>query len=332
MKKVGKKATTTVSKKAPTVVPDKVESSENTRPFKALPISTQTVMAYANCTFNINNIFDNLPVEDIGDNNIKKVAGEHGKIYQLKRAGEVRGAPTKKGHFRNQITAYIYVIDKMITAKIFPTGKFHLTGCKNVKHQQQAVVELINHIRCIHSDDTPAITMEGDSPLNVILEVVMVNVDFHLGFNVDQRKLDHLLQSEGCDFYTIFETPVNTSVNIKLDYPDPTDKKYNQVIIEGPVEKPKVTLTTTSECQKAKNSKTRTHTFLVFSSSKVIQSGRYYDSEMEPAYQKFHDFIVENKDQIELQLQDRDFDMSLLKGINSNKPLKMSRNKKIQVG
>ncbi len=108
------------------------------KPFRTLPISTQTVMAYANCRFNIVNIFDQLPIEDIGDTNIKKITGEHGKIYQLKRAGQVRGAPTKKGHFRNQITAYIYILDKMITVKIFPTGKFHLTGCKNLKHQQDS--------------------------------------------------------------------------------------------------------------------------------------------------------------------------------------------------
>lgn len=296
--------------------------SKTDRPFKNLPVSTQTVMAYANCTFDINNIYENLPVEDIGNQDMKKIKGEHGKIYQLKRAGQVRGAPTKKGHFRNQITAYIYILDKMITVKIFPTGKFHLTGCKHLKHQQKAIVELMNHIRKIHTEKAPTIMLEDDKSLNVILEVVMVNVDFHLGFDVDQRKLDNVLQKESNDFYTIYETPVNTSVNIKLDYPDPNQKKYNQVVFKGTVKKPRIVYTTTTECPKARINNTRTHTFLVFSSSKVIQSGRYYDSEMEPAYRKFHNFIKKNREKIELQLEEKKFDMSELKGMNGE-PLRI---------
>nr|QBK87412.1 MAG: transcription factor TFIID [Marseillevirus LCMAC201] len=300
-------------------------------PFTALPISTQTVMAYTNCRFNIVNIFNRLPIEDIGDTNMKKINGEHGKIYQLKKAGQVRGAPTKKGHFRNQITAYIYILDKMITVKIFPTGKFHLTGCKNLKHQQQAVVELMNHIRIVHTESEPTFEMDDDQIMNIILEVVMVNIDFHLGFNVDQKKLDQLLQSDNNDFYTIYETPVNTSVNIKLDYPDPEEKRFHKIIIKGSVNKPRVIFTTTSDCPKARINKTRTHTFLVFSSSKVIQSGRYYDSEMEPAYQKFHNFIIKHRNHIELQLQDQCFDMKKLKGLHIASPLqiKVSKNRKI---
>lgn len=301
-----------------------VENSDQpSKAFQNLPISTQTIMAYTNCKFNIDTIFEKLPIVETNGLDLKKIKGEHGKIYQIKRAGQVRGAPSKKGHFRNQITVYIYIIDKMITAKIFPTGKFHLTGCKNLKHQQQVVVELIKAIRKLHTKKEPAYTIEDDQPLNVILEVVMVNVDFHLGFDVDQQKLDRLLQEENNDYYTIFDTPVNTSVNIKVDYPDPPKKEYQQIIITGSARNPKITFTTTDQCPKARPNNTRTHTFLVFSSSKVIQSGRYYDSEMEPAYQKFHDFMFKNRDQIELRLKEQTFDMGKLKGIRSNSGLQI---------
>jgi len=285
-------------------------------------------MAYMNCKFNINNIFNKLPVDNTCQN-LKKVKGEHGKIYQLKRAGQIRGVPSKKDiskNFRNQITAYIFIIDKIITAKIFPTGKFHLTGCKSLKHQQYAAIELINHIIRCHTEQEPTIDMD-DKYISVILEVVMVNIDFHLGFDVDQRKLDRLLQSEDCDFYTIYETPVNTSVNIKLDYPDPEQKKFHQIIIDGPLENQVITFTTTDTCPKAKDIKTRTHTFLVFSSSKVIQSGRFYDSEMEPAYKKFYDFIINHKTEIELKPQEKTFDISQLKGMQ--RPLQIDINKNL---
>lgn len=290
--------------------------------FNTLPVSTQTVMVYLNCTFDINNIFNNIMVTQTDTKDIKKVKGEHGKIYQIKRDGQVRGAPTKKRHFGNQITVYIHVVDKMVTAKIFRTGKFHLTGCKRLEHQQHAVIELVRHIRTINTPEAPTITMEDNNPLTATLEVVMVNIDFHLGFDVDQRKLDRLLQNETNDFYTIFETPVNTSINIKLDYDDPEEKVFHQVVITGSPKKQTVKFTTTDECPKAKSKDTRTHTFLVFSSSKVIQSGRYYDDQMEPAYRKFRDFITKNRNKIELELKDKKFDMKSLKGISSE-PLRI---------
>lgn len=218
----------------------------------------------------------------------------------------------------------------MITVKVFPTGKFHLTGCKNLEHQQQAVIELSNHIRSIHTAENPVYTIEDNDPMNIILEVVMVNVDFHLGFDVNQKELDRLLQNVSNDFYSIYDTPVNTSVNIKLDYPDPVDKKFYKIIIEGAVKNPKITYTTTIECPKAREKGTRTHTFLVFSSSKVIQSGRYYSTEMEPAYLKFHKFILDNRKKIELQLYDRSFDISQLKGLRRTPLIKNKEdNKKI---
>lgn len=292
-----------------------MEKEVKGKTFEKLPISTQTVMAYVNCDFNIDNIFINLPVEDIGDQNIKKIDGKHGKIYQLKRSGMVRGVPTKKGNFRNQITAYIYIINKMITIKVFATGKFHLTGCKTLEQQQYAVAELLNHIRKIHTEEEPTYMKDDDKPLTVTLEVVMVNVDFNLGFDIDQRKLDEVLQAESSDFYTIFETPVNTSVNIKLDYEDPEHKEFEQVIVSGTPEEPKYEFTKTNECPKAKLKNKRTHTFLVFSSSKVIQSGRYYNDEMKNAYTKFHDFIIKNKSKFELKLVNKDFDMKSIKGL-----------------
>jgi len=314
-------------------VKEKMTMNNSQKSFNTLPVSTQTVMAYVNCSFNIDNIFKNLPVEELGETNIKKVIGKHGHIYQLKCAGETRGIQSKKGVFRNQITASIFIIDKMITVKIFPTGKFHLTGCKNDKHQQGAVAELMHHIRRINTTESPTFTKENDEPLNVILEVVMVNIDFHLGFDVDQEKLDEVLQHEENDFYTIYETPVNTSVNIKLDYDEPPEKKYQKVIIDGPIDNPQTIITSTTECPKARLKETRTHTFLVFSSSKVIQSGRYYNSEMEPAYKKFHEFITKHRNNIELKLKDTTFDMSKLTGMGQGKVLniKSGKNKKIHL-
>ena len=279
-------------------------------PFKLLPISTQTVMVYLNCTFNIATIFKKLPFEDIGDTPIKEIAGVHGKLYQIKKS--------KKGEFRNQKTTCIYILDKMITAKIFPTGKFHLTGCKNLAHQRYASIELANHIRRINTPEEPTIIMDDPAkgvPLKIVLEVVMVNVDFTINFSVDQKKLDKLLQQE-CDFYTIYDTPCNTSVNCKICYTEPTDRSYQQIILTGTVNNPKIKFTITKICEKAKEKAVRTHTFLVFSSSKVILSGRYYDTEMNKAYYKFNKFVNDHRAEIEVEKTICKFDKSKLIGLN----------------
>ena len=157
--------------------------------------------------------------------------------------------------------------------------------------------------------------MEDNEPLNVILDVVMVNVDFHLGFDVDLQKLDKVLQNEEDEFYTIYDTPVNTSVNIKFDYSEPDAVNYQKIVIEGTPEKPTFRIVTTNACPKAKVKDTMTHTFLVFSSSKVIQSGRYYNTEMEPIYKKFHDLIDKYRKKVELKLHDNKFDMTKLMGL-----------------
>jgi hypothetical protein len=55
---------------------------------------------------------------------------------------------------------------------------------------------------------------------------------------------------------------------------------------------------------------------------------------MEPAYQKFHDFIIRNRNHIELQLQEQRFDMAQLRGLCGSAPLniKVTKNKKIHLG
>ncbi len=318
------------------------------KPFTELPISTQTVMAYCNCTFNPEYIYDNLQVD------LETDTPKQGGIYQVKGAGKSKGIPTNRGHFRNQITVRIWAINKIITIKIFRTGKFHLTGCKTKEHIYSATTYLLNHIRKLgeeacqmepnvetssqHSAMPPPVeetpkektakektpkdsleTVKGSAtpnPLRAIFEIVMVNVDFKLGFKVDQEALDSLVQKNGGeDFYSTYETTLNTSVNIKMEYPEPEVKQFTQLSVHPT--KPEYTLSTINECPKARERKTRTHTFLVFSSSKVIQSGRYYESQMEPAYKRFNTFIQTNKEAIKMKSITQKFDLNSLSSIST---------------
>jgi len=281
------------------------------KPFKTLPISTQTVMAYSNCSFNIRNIERKLEATCIENIPTKKFCGEDGKIYFKK---------TLKIDFRNQKTYLICVKGKMITLKLFPNGKLHLTGCKTLEHQRSAIITLINAIRKAHSSLEPTF-LKADGPIKIILDVVMVNVDFNINFCINQRNLDKLLQNNATDFYTIYESSINNSINIKLDYDEPLNKKYEQITIQGSIEKPKILFSTTDVCNESKTNGRRTHTFLVFTSSKVIFSGRYYDNEMEIAYKKFNKFIIENKKKIEFSEKKASFNFNNIKCIEN--PIKI---------
>jgi len=315
--------------------------------FDTLPISTQTVMVYFNCTFDPEYIYENLEVSDKYKNvNLKDIPNsefEHGIVYLLKTSGgKSKGMNTTKGHFRNQITAKIFIIDKLITIKIFRTGKFHMTGCKNSEHINQGCVYLFDCIRKLGEKAWKPERSEGSSETNVVIncqdsgvrkantessssenipikaitEIVMVNVDFKLGFKIDQSTLDSLVQKNGGqDFYSTYESTLNPSVNIKMEFQEPEKKVYDCLTIHP--RKPKFTLEKVTECPKAKPKKIRTHTFLVFSSSKVIQSGRWYNTQMEPAFNRFNDFIKKYKSQIQMNETETKFDLSSLKSINN---------------
>ena len=279
----------------------------DTNKFQSLPISTQTVMIYFNCLFNINNIHSILHVEKCSETDLKKVVGEHGKIYHVKDRDGVRGIPTKKkGNFRNQITLKIWIIDKLITVKIFPTGKLQLSGCKTSKHHEGTAIELIKHIKKYQEPDKECIILNTNEPLTAIIEVVMVNVDFFIGFDIELAKLDAILQTEDNAFYTIFDAPVTSNVNIKLDYDNPGTDKFRKITFSGD----KTKLSYTNKCPKSRPKKMYKHTFLVFSTSKIIQSGRYYDTQMEAAYTKFMEFMNAHRKDIELVISDKKQDIS----------------------
>lgn len=291
----------------------KISPSNPLKNFKKLKVSTQTVMAYLNCTFNIENIekyIECVPnTLGLTEKDLKTMKGSNGEIYQVKGPRETKGVIPTKGHFRNQIAIKIFIINKIVTIKIFRTGKFHMTGCKDINYQRAAAVSLINKIRACNTVEHPTFVIEDQDPLNIILETVMINIDFQIDFPIDQIALDKLIQKQGGeDFYTVFETTVNTSVNIKMDYEDPKVKTYEQIIFRNK----KVEYKQIADCPKSKKKENRQHTFLVFNSSKVIQSGRFYETEMEPAFNKFNKFINDNKDLIELKVNHHKFDIKQL--------------------
>lgn len=273
--------------------------------FKKLPISTRTVMAYINCDFDLERVCNSLH-QKIQDD--KQKPDYDGKIFEMRMPKTIMKNPIHqsfmdppeekpKRHFRNQVTVKMFIDNKIITCKIFRTGKFHMTGCKTNRQRLEGSALLLQGIMEYSDPDSPNYSLHDPLP-EIILEIVMTNLDFELGFHIDQKELDERIQTK-CDesMYSVFDPFVQTSVNVKIEYPDPDTKCFEKIIIRG---KNDFEIVKTTSCPKAKTKKYRTHTFLIFSSGKVIQSGRYYETEMEPAFNKFVNFIQKNRQRLEL--------------------------------
>jgi TATA-box binding protein (TBP) (component of TFIID and TFIIIB) len=279
--------------------------------FKKLEITTHTIMVYVNCMFDMEKIKAGLKINTTTD--LKMVSDKiHGELYTDNSATSGNAS-----RFRNQIPVRIFVINKTVAIKIFKTGKLHITGCKTMEHAYQASVELMKKFKNIG-----AIIDCENTDLEITFETVMANIGFELDFIINREKLDNLIQKSGFnDMYSIFEPITQTSVNVKMRYADPENKFYNQVVLKPDNS---YTLIQVPECPKAKIRPEREHTFLVFGGSnkgkvkhksKVIQSGRYYDTHMEPAFKNFLDFVHKNKDLIEMKKEESSFNINDLIGI-----------------
>lgn len=284
--------------------------------FEELPISTRTVMAYLNCHFNLENISYSL-LKNMNDDKDKKEY--NGKIMDIripnailknikdenhKKIVEDLNQKKKKAHFKNQITVKLYIEGKIITAKIFRTGKFHVTGCKSKEHRILGCVFLYKKIIDLSDPvDKSYILNQGDENPTIVLDIVMTNIDFDLGFKVDQIAFNDIIQeyqktNPNENIYSVFDPCLQTSVNLKMEYTDPEKKEYEKITLnqDGTYD-----VDTIYNYDKIKNPTKRTHTFLIFSSSKVIQSGRFYNTYMRNAYEKFIDIVNTHKNKFEIK-------------------------------
>jgi len=299
--------------------------------FKKLPISTQAVMSYFNCTFNIKNIkiiFAEKFTEIVNNKGIIKSGKKPviGGIYQTNN-GTVKiknniGKPAGRNAFKeNQIAYKIYIIDKFITIKIFRTGKIHMTGCKTREHYIKTAITLFNIIKNFSKPNFQTYCPENpNEPISIIFEKLMINVGFNINFPFDLIELDKLIQEKGHDkkIYSTYETTANNCVNIKIEYPDPKIKNFDKLtLIPNKNGEYDIETSFTDYCNKIKKKDTHEQTFMVFSSSKVILSGKFYDTQMQDAYNKIIEFMTKYRSRLEIKIdKNTKFDIHKLKGID----------------
>lgn len=138
--------------------------------------------------------------------------------------------------------------------------------------------------------------------LMILLDTVMINTDYHLGFQINRTYLD-LLFSHFSGFISDFEPSSDTGVNIRVPYQHPENfelplMKWNFSTSSFSFEKIEKNKFYELFPKRKEKKCVPHHTFIVFGKGKIIQTGRYY-SMMEQRYNDFMKIIFANRDQIE---------------------------------
>ena len=290
--------------------------------FDIIQVSTKTVIAKTNAVYAIQKLFERLPIvpytvikKKRGRKKNKPVADpnehlESGSIITLKFFEGLRGVnlkPKKKRgkYFRNALSIVMKVKDKLVNFKLSKNGKFQMTGIKTDEHAVLCVKHLWEHI--LNLGDHTLFTLEKET-LQVILNVVMTNVDFSLGFLVNRSNLDEFFNNH-TEYNSLLETSFGyTGVNIKFPV---IYEPYDMMVYELDVNKGTwVTssmthtafLETLSEAERKKTvDKKRYNTFLIFHSGNVIMSGATKER-MERPYYEFLEFVKKCKPYVEEKL------------------------------
>lgn len=247
--------------------------------FDDLVISTRTVVVSSNTTLDVTAIsewFVPYAAAFAGDGAVHRTMVLQGMTVALTDI-------YYKKSFRNALNV-VYRIhdadmcaDRRVNIKVHKNGKFQLTGCKKMRYAQ---ICLWHFLELIHAALPAAIICDGD--IQLFFQTVMTNVDFNLGFMVNRRELD-LLMNTATDYYSLLETSFGyTGVNIKF----PLNMKW----WETPCPAMRWTLGTQGEIKYALaplhsfvpetaierlRRKGKFNTFLVFHSGKVIMSGMF---------------------------------------------------------
>lgn len=199
--------------------------------------------------------------------------------------------------FLNQVTFVLSIGHVNLNIMMFKDN-FKIVGCKSNKDAYEATMILWNdYIKPV--SDCWKMKTEEEHP-NFVFKLVMKNMDFRLGFFIDRNKLSTLMNSpEFKDkvFLSQRETTGHTNVNIKMYTKKP--ENYHYLCLVFPSEGEEYFLRLEKNPYKPiKKKKKKFTTFIVFSSSETILSGRYTES-MRESYNFFVDTVIKNKKEIE---------------------------------
>jgi hypothetical protein len=181
-----------------------------------------------------------------------------------------------------------------------------IAGCKSLDDAVEAVLILWQDYIALYPDSWKL--KDGETAPKFQFQSVMRNVDFKLGFPIERNALNFLMNDQKYSKYIFmsqYEPTSQTNVNIKMHSVKPEGFMYDCLVIPS---KGNPYFTQTPELtykapKKAKGGKYIT--FIVFSSSEVILSGRY-DQNMKEMYEFFVKVVFQHKKHIQENIYDPD--------------------------
>lgn len=295
--------------------------------FNQLKYSTKTVIAVTNMKINLDLFYQYVPIVHYTFPKKKrgrKKEGEQisnlpnkldyfpiGSVIALKNKKTIRGELPKKRQstsntfFRNSVTIQMKIDEnnKFVNGKVCSNGKFQITGCNEDVYAYKFIYYLSELMRETSRQIGEEIfTIQKNSVFKTdypaaIMNVVMKNINFKIGFNINREKLDRYIR-EHTDYYSLFLSDLHTCVSIKMEAKRPSEEKLDLVVLKGANDF-EMTQVDFSVYQlhydhNKKNEKKKYHTFLVFYSGSVILSSCGPETEM--VYNRFAEIINSNKD------------------------------------
>lgn len=232
----------------------------------------------------------------------------------------------KIGHFLNQLTIVLSLGNQPILNIMMFKDNLKIAGCKGDDDAKEAVLILWeDYISKIKDSFKYKRSEDAVGGSKFVFETVMRNVDFKLGFMINREALNTLMNRlEFSDKVKMsqYEATANTNVNVKMHSHKPIDFLYDCMIFptEGKGKgkgKPRLIDVTTIDYKKPKKPKRggENTTFIVFSSSEIILSGRY-DENMKEMYEFFVNTAFTRRGEIAERLiqPDRKLLESILRG------------------
>lgn len=245
-------------------------------------------------------------LEQIGDTDAYMIMYNCDRCKKLYHPSEMK----KINHFLNQLTVVLSVGTQPLINIMLFKDNLKLAGCKSIDDAMEAILVLWQDFILPNPDLWKL--KKGASNPRFLFETVMRNVDFKIGWPIERPALNELMNDplyEDKVYMSQFESTNHTNVNIKMYAERPADFTYEVLIIPlNPKKSPYVTRYKEnpykSEKKKKREAKEDKYvTFIAFSSSEIILSGRY-DSNMEEMYNFFVHTVFTHKDEIEEKLDE----------------------------
>lgn len=211
-------------------------------------------------------------------------------------------------NFLNQVSIVMSLGELNVHIMMFKDN-FKIAGCKGEKDAEDTVKILWEYIQNIGDGFSVKKNHFDDLNPTFLFRPVMRNVEFKLGFFIDREQLNKLMNRKEYNdivFMSQCETTGHTNVNIKMFCNRPGDYKYEYLIVNENLDYDYGTLK--ENFYKLEKRKKDKITFIVFSSSEIILSGKY-DSEMERTYDFFIKTVFENKNTIEEKIKKPNIDL-----------------------